>query len=81
MRIGMKRRLRITYAFWEALGAKNHNTVRAVVHENGFANISSAKLPDAALMAIESVVESIEKESVERGYDRGTGSSAGDRGG
>lgn len=46
MRISMIRRLRITYAFWRALGHKNRNTVLAVVHECGFADITAGHLSD-----------------------------------
>jgi hypothetical protein len=44
MKIGIISRLITTYAFWRALGAKDRNSALAVVHEGGFASITSGNL-------------------------------------
>ena len=62
MRISMKRRLRITYAFWRALGEKYRNSVFAVACEGIFANVASGNLPA-------DYVKSLESELKAEGYD------------
>lgn len=52
------KRLRITYAFWKALGAKKHNVVLAVVHECGFADVMSGKMPLEIVKTMQSEVQS-----------------------
>ena len=65
MRIGMVKRLRITYAVWRALGRKNHNSMFAfaVAHEGICADVSSGNLPADYVKSLESELKSA------RGYD------------
>lgn len=63
MKIGWILRLRMAYAFWKALGAKNHNSMLAVVHESGFASISSGDLTEEAVKSLKTDISSA------RGYD------------
>jgi len=49
MQIGRIKRLYITYLFWKALGAEKHNSVMAVIHENGFGDVSSGYMSDKAI--------------------------------
>lgn len=63
MKIGMVKRLRLTYAFWKALGVKNCNSVFAAVHESGFGDLAAGNLSDEALEDMRK-----EKDSA-RGYD------------
>jgi len=58
MRIGRIRRLRITYAFWKALGAKNHNFAMAVVHECGVVEVVSGKMTVGSVKATQSDIKS-----------------------
>ena len=58
MRIGMMKRLQITYAFWKALGAKNRNTVMAVVHECGFVDLTAGQLSDEYAKTMQSEIKS-----------------------
>jgi len=67
MRIGKIKRLRIAYAVWKALGAKNRNSMIAVVHECGLADVMSGQLPDDV---VEDMQRDAENDSA-RGYDHG----------
>ncbi|NIA11675.1 MAG: hypothetical protein GWP10_18625 [Nitrospiraceae bacterium] len=67
----MINRLRVTYVFWKALGAKNHNAVLAMIHECGFADIASGYLDVKDAEAMDSDLSSAlnsESNSV-GGYD------------
>lgn len=64
MKISITRRVRITYGFWRALGAKNRNTVMAMVHECGIADVSAGQLPEELVKTMQSEMEST-------GYDYG----------
>lgn len=67
MRISIIRRLSTTYAFWRALGAKDCNTALAVVHEGGFASITSGNLSLDAVKTMRTEAERTVAESA--GYD------------
>jgi len=58
MQIGRIKRLRITYAFWRALGAKDHNFAMAVVHECGFAEVIAGKMTVDSVKATQSDIKS-----------------------
>jgi len=55
----------MAYAFWKALGAKNHNSVLAVVHESSFVSIASGDMTEDAVKSLRTDIESA------RGYDHG----------
>ena len=69
MRISIIRRLCTTYAFWRAFGAKDCNTVLAVVHESGFASITSGNLSLDAVEAMRTDAEAMRTEAESMGYD------------
>lgn len=71
MRIGMIKRLHITYVFWKTLGDKNSNTVMALVHEDCFADIASGYLDPEDAEAINSDFDSIVESNSVGGYDHG----------
>ncbi len=52
MKIGWLLRLRLTYVFWRALGAKKRNGVMAIVHEAGFGDISAWNLSDKTVESL-----------------------------
>ncbi len=58
MKIGVIKRLSITYAFWKALGAKNRSTVLSVVHEDGFVDIIAGQLSIEYVKTMQSEIES-----------------------
>lgn len=58
MRIGRIRRLIITYAFFKALGAKNHNFAMAVVHECGVVEVVAGKMTGDSVKAAQSDIKS-----------------------
>jgi len=69
MRISIISRLITTYAFWRALGAKDVNTALAVVHEGGFASITSGNLSLDAVEAMRTEAEAMRTEAESAGYD------------
>lgn len=53
MKVGWLLRLRLTYAFWRALGAKKRNSVMAIVHEGGFGDISAWNMSRETVEALQ----------------------------
>ena len=68
MRIGIIRRLRVTYEFFKALGDETRNTTIAVVHESGFVNIVSG---DQSAEAVQSTMKP-ETKSARHDYEHKT---------